>query len=254
MISISLKAKTKSSSNGSAVWPSRRVPLFLSAAKHALKSSRRSIDILFAIIAFFTDHLQAGLTDATIRRSHAYFGIALEQTLDAGELIPALVRQSCEHIENVALSSEGIFRLSGKQVQIDTYRYLFDVGATPNLTREADPHTVAGVLKLFLRELPEPLVPRSYYNRCIQAMMQQDEVAKRRVLRHVLHALPRPYFATLRYLCTFLRKVAQRHAVNKMAAHNLATVFAPNLLKVLLHLVNWNSCLVRVTRAIWWPW
>lgn len=185
-------------------------------------------------------YCKASLTEAAIRRQQAYFGVALEQTLDAGELIPALVRQSCEHIEKVALSSEGIFRLSGKQVQIDTYRYLFNLGATPDLTREPDPHTVAGVLKLFLRELPEPLVPRSFYNRCIQAMMQQDEVAKRRVLRHVLHALPRPYFATLRYLCAFLRKVAQRSSVNKMAAHNLATVFAPNLLKVALLLLSFQ--------------
>ncbi len=58
---------------------------------------------------------------------------------------------------------EGIFRKSGAMVSVQKYRDLYDMGEDPNLDEEEDPHTIAGVLKLFLRSLPEPLMTYELY-------------------------------------------------------------------------------------------
>lgn len=69
------------------------------------------------------------------------------------------------------------------------------------------------------------------YDHLVNAMLLPDEAARKRVIRRLLLRLPNSNRATLRALLSFLNKVAQHSAQNKMAAHNLSTVFAPNLVK-----------------------
>jgi hypothetical protein len=135
-------------------------------------------------------------------------------------------------IDAKALDTEGIFRLSGSQVQIDKYRDQFNQGAKVDLTPEIDHHTVSGLLKLFFREMPEPLLTFDLYESFIAAQAERDTIKRIRYLRHLLTLLPVANRATLKYLIAFLSRVEKHAAVNKMAMHNLATVFGPNLLSL----------------------
>lgn len=51
-------------------------------------------------------------------------------------------------------------------------------------------------------------------------------------MRRLVHSLPRDHFDTLKFLFELLSRVEKLSAVNKMAVHNLATVFGPNLLRL----------------------
>jgi hypothetical protein len=64
---------------------------------------------------------------------------------------------------------EGIFRLSGNAVRVREIKTQFDRGQDVDLSKETDPHVVAGLIKLFLRELPEPLFPFDFYTPLMEA-------------------------------------------------------------------------------------
>lgn len=64
---------------------------------------------------------------------------------------------------------QGIFRLSGGAATVQQLRKDFDKGEDVSLNTIEDPHIVAGLLKLFLRELPEPVFPFDHYHELIEA-------------------------------------------------------------------------------------
>lgn len=66
---------------------------------------------------------------------------------------------------SLGLHHQGIFRVSGSQVEINNFREWFERGEDPlaDMTDASDINSVAGVLKLYLRELREPLFPIIYF-------------------------------------------------------------------------------------------
>lgn len=161
------------------------------------------------------------------------FGASLAQLCgNEPSKIPYLVSHCIQYLDSKALDTEGIFRLSGSQVQIDRYRDQFNSGVQVDLTSEPDHHTVSGLLKLFFREMPEPLLTFELYESFIAAQAERDSIKRIRYVRHLLTLLPVANRATLKYLMVFLSRVEKHSAVNKMAMHNLATVFGPNLLSL----------------------
>lgn len=165
------------------------------------------------------------------------FGVPLERLWqddsckdEVERYVPALVR----HIVPIVgqhLQTVGIFRLSGSQVDILNYRSAWNRGEEPDMTKEDNIHTCCGLLKLFFREMPEPLFPFSFYDSFIGAAgLPEDSDFMIQVLRQLLAALPRGNFVLTKYLVEFLVRVSEHGDTNKMFIHNLATVFGPNLL------------------------
>lgn len=162
------------------------------------------------------------------------YGRPLEQAVanPDGSEIPAIVYKCIAYLdkeENV--TREGIFRLSGSSNLIDKYVQRLDKGEDVDLSQELDPHAVAGLLKLYFRDLPEPLMTFELYPWFIASMSTQDRAVRLRYLKYLVEKLPPVNMGLLVYLLTFLLKISTFAEVNKMALHNLATVFAPNLLK-----------------------
>lgn len=164
------------------------------------------------------------------------FGAPLSSavSLQDGSELPALIEDCISYIEARALEAVGIFRLSGSAVQIEKYKEQYDKGERVDLSQEQDPHAVAGLMKLYFRELPEPILSfELYHNFIIAADAPKIGCEKELVLHYVrflLKQLPALNYAVLKRLICFLRKVSEHSDVNKMALHNLATVFGPNLL------------------------
>jgi len=161
----------------------------------------------------------------------AYFGVPIEKVVRSGSEVPYIVDHAIKVLEDKSLEVEGIFRLSGSQNQIDKLKAEFNTGTLVDLNSVADPHTITGVLKLWFRELPEPLMTYDLYESFITAQQERDPNKRIRFLRHLLSCLPPVNRATLQHLISFLSRVEKHSEVNKMAVHNLATVFAPNLLR-----------------------
>ncbi|KTF81115.1 hypothetical protein cypCar_00017808 [Cyprinus carpio] len=96
-----------------------------------------------------------------------------------------------------------------------------------------DVHTVASLLKLYLRELPEPVIPFNKYEdflTCAQLLLKDEEVGLSELVNQV-NTLPQANYNLLKYICKFLDEVQSHSNENKMSVQNLATVFGPNILR-----------------------
>ncbi|KTF78425.1 hypothetical protein cypCar_00034597 [Cyprinus carpio] len=96
-----------------------------------------------------------------------------------------------------------------------------------------DVHTVASLLKLYLRELPEPVIPFNKYEdflTCAQLLLKDEEVGLSELVKQV-NTLPQANYNLLKYICKFLDEVQSHSNENKMSVQNLATVFGPNILR-----------------------
>jgi len=160
------------------------------------------------------------------------FGAPLSSVAMANgkEEIPVVVRECVKYIRENALDVVGIFRLSGSAVTIEDYRKAFDAGEKVDLSKESDPHAISGLLKLYFRMLPEPILTFSLYERFLLAQGAPSQTLRTRQIQNLLKLLPKPNFALLKYLIEFLGQVKEHSANNKMGIPNLATVFGPNLL------------------------
>uniref|UniRef100_U3J9A8 Rho GTPase-activating protein 24 n=1 Tax=Anas platyrhynchos platyrhynchos TaxID=8840 RepID=U3J9A8_ANAPP len=170
--------------------------------------------------------------------SGAVFGQRLAETMAYEQKfgqhqVPILVQKCAEFIREHGVSEEGIFRLPGQDNLVKQLRDAFDAGERPSFDRDTDVHTVASLLKLYLRELPEPVVPWIQYEDfllCGQAL-DMDERKGHQELLEQLSLLPRDNYNLLSYICRFLHEIQLNSSVNKMSVDNLATVIGVNLIR-----------------------
>ncbi|XP_060635268.1 rho GTPase-activating protein 24 isoform X1 [Anolis sagrei] len=166
------------------------------------------------------------------------FGQKLEDTVRyekryGSHLAPMLVEQCVDFIRLRGLTEEGLFRLPGQANLVKELQDAFDCGEKPLFDRNTDVHTVASLLKLYLRELPEPVIPYSKYEdflACAKMLSKEEETGLNELVKHV-KSLPLVNFNLLKYICRFLDEVQSYSGVNKMSVQNLATVFGPNILR-----------------------
>uniref|UniRef100_A0A8D0WED1 Rho GTPase activating protein 25 n=1 Tax=Sus scrofa TaxID=9823 RepID=A0A8D0WED1_PIG len=168
----------------------------------------------------------------------AVFGQRLDETVAYEQkfgphLVPILVEKCAEFILEHGLNEEGIFRLPGQDNLVKQLRDAFDAGERPNFDRDTDVHTVASLLKLYLRDLPEPVVPWSQYEGFLLCgqLMNADEAKAQQELVKQLSILPRDNYSLLSYICRFLHEIQLNCGVNKMSVDNLATVIGVNLIR-----------------------
>jgi hypothetical protein len=81
-----------------------------------------------------------------------------------GRYVPLLIHKCAEFIRKHGLSEVGVFRLPGQATRVQEMREIFNQGVQYDFEDSEDVHTVASLLKLYLRELPVPLVEFSLYD------------------------------------------------------------------------------------------
>ncbi|NXI61501.1 RHG25 protein, partial [Anseranas semipalmata] len=147
--------------------------------------------------------------------------------------VPILVQKCAEFIREHGMNEEGIFRLPGQDNLVKQLRDAFDAGERPSFDRETDVHTVASLLKLYLRELPEPVVPWMQYEDFLLCgqVLDMDERKGHQELLKQLSLLPRDNYNLLSYICRFLHEIQLNSSINKMSVDNLATVIGVNLIR-----------------------
>ncbi|KAK6615040.1 rho GTPase activator protein [Botrytis cinerea] len=171
------------------------------------------------------------------------FGLSLEELFDRdGSAVPMIVYQCIQAVDLFGLEVEGIYRLSGTASHIMKIKAMFDNGKLDNLVDASkvdfrnpesffhDVNSVAGLLKQFFRELPDPLLTIEQYPAFIEAAKHDDEIVRRDSLHAIINGLPDPNYATLRALTLHLNRVQESSASNRMTASNLAIVFGPTLM------------------------
>ncbi|XP_065054507.1 active breakpoint cluster region-related protein-like [Rhopilema esculentum] len=147
--------------------------------------------------------------------------------------IPLIVISCIKEIEKRGLDEIGIYRLSGIASEVKSLKTVFDENpqsAALNLA-EADINAVAGLVKLYLRELPEPLFTNALYPRFVSGLQISDKEEKELYMIDTFQQLPKPNKLTALYLFEHLRRVSQKESTNKMGINNLSTVFGPTVLR-----------------------
>ncbi|XP_075896658.1 rho GTPase-activating protein 27 isoform X2 [Nelusetta ayraudi] len=146
--------------------------------------------------------------------------------------IPRFVEKCVKAVERRGLDIDGLYRVSGNLAVIQKLRYKAD---HEELDLEdgqwEDVHVITGALKLFFRELPEPLFPFSHFNRFITAIRIPDYNSKLSCIYELVRSLPPPNHDTMKLLFGHLRRLIHYGDNNRMTVQNVAIVFGPTLLR-----------------------
>ncbi|XP_054111912.2 rho GTPase-activating protein 27 isoform X5 [Callithrix jacchus] len=147
--------------------------------------------------------------------------------------VPRFVQQCIRAVEARGLDIDGLYRISGNLATIQKLRYKVDHDERLDLDdgRWEDVHVITGALKLFFRELPEPLFPFSHFRQFIAAIKLQDQAQRSRCVRDLVRSLPAPNHDTLRLLFQHLCRVIEHGEQNRMSVQSVAIVFGPTLLR-----------------------
>uniref|UniRef100_A0A672V6X0 SLIT-ROBO Rho GTPase-activating protein 2 n=1 Tax=Strigops habroptila TaxID=2489341 RepID=A0A672V6X0_STRHB len=155
-------------------------------------------------------------------------------SLDSSQAIPLVVESCIRFISRHGLQHEGIFRVSGSQVEVNDIKNAFERGEDP-LAGDQNDHdmdSIAGVLKLYFRGLEHPLFPKDIFHDLI-ACVTMDNLQERALhIRKVLLNLPKTTLIVMRYLFAFLNHLSQFSEENMMDPYNLAICFGPTLMSV----------------------
>ncbi|KAI3384599.1 hypothetical protein SNEBB_000081 [Seison nebaliae] len=160
------------------------------------------------------------------------FGVSLDSIRRnyPNDRLPPVLYQCVTHIRRHGMKTEGVFRKSAIFTQIAECKNIFNRGEKLYLSPSVpDIHTAAVLIKLFLRELKEPIVTYNLYNN-IMALTPVDMTEKIGLIRDLLNYNLNKYnYRCLEYIINFLHELSTYSKCNLMTIHNLAVAFAPNI-------------------------
>nr|XP_031533631.1 rho GTPase-activating protein 15 [Vicugna pacos] len=147
--------------------------------------------------------------------------------------VPRFVKQCIEAVEKRGLDVDGIYRVSGNLATIQKLRFIVNQEEKLNLddSQWEDIHVVTGALKMFFRELPEPLFPYSFFERFVEAIKKQDNNTRIETMKSLVQKLPPPNRDTMKVLFGHLTKIVAKASKNLMSTQSLGIVFGPTLLR-----------------------
>lgn len=214
------------------------------------------------LIAFFRSFILSRPSRRRLKQTGIYkervFSCDLsEHLLNSEQDIPMVLKCCAEFIEEYGIV-DGIYRLSGITSNIQKLRRSFDEERVPDFSQpdiKQDIHAVGSLLKMYFRELPNPLCTYQLYDHFVEAIQKPTTDANQRLelMKKTVEKLPPPHYRydsdwivlcftliliinilycrTLKYLATHLNKIGQLYEKTGMTDRNLAIVWAPNLLR-----------------------
>ncbi|XP_026078916.1 rho GTPase-activating protein 27 [Carassius auratus] len=158
--------------------------------------------------------------------------------------VPSFVEKCIRAVEKRGLEIDGLYRVSGNLAVIQKLRFKADHEDLDLEEGNWDIHVITGALKLFFRELQEPLFPYSLFNDFISGIKIPDYYSKIAHMRNLVRSLPPPNRDTMEALFSHLRKVIQHGDENRMSVQNVAIIFGPTLLKPEVETANFAAYMV----------
>lgn len=180
------------------------------------------------------------------------FGCRLEMLCEREKsTVPRFVRLCTEAVERRGLETDGIYRVSGNLAVIQKLRFMVNHERAvttdgrymfpSELVQEEklnldqseweDIHVITGALKLFFRELPEPLVPFGFFTDIVETVKMTDYTDKVDRLKCLVLNMPPPNHDTLQFMCRHLKRVLDNSDSNRMTTQNIGIVFGPTLMR-----------------------
>uniref|UniRef100_A0A3Q3N1G7 Rho-GAP domain-containing protein n=1 Tax=Labrus bergylta TaxID=56723 RepID=A0A3Q3N1G7_9LABR len=148
------------------------------------------------------------------------------------------------------LSIDGLYRVSGNLAVIQKLRFAVNHDETLDLndSKWEDIHVTTGALKMFFRELPEPLFTYGSFDDFVEAIKSSDYKQRLNSIKDLIKKLPKPNHDTMQVLFKHLRRVIDHGEANRMTTQSVAIVFGPTLLRpetetgnIAVHMVYQNQ-------------
>uniref|UniRef100_A0AAZ3RH79 Rho GTPase activating protein 9 n=1 Tax=Oncorhynchus tshawytscha TaxID=74940 RepID=A0AAZ3RH79_ONCTS len=180
------------------------------------------------------------------------FGCHLEMLCEREKNnVPRFVRLCTEAVERRGLETDGIYRVSGNLAVIQKLRFLVNHEKL-NLEQSEweDIHVITGALKLFFRELPEPLVPYGFFTDILETVKMSDYLDKVDRLKSLVLSMPPPNQDTMRFMFSHLKRVMEHSDSNRMSTQNIGIVFGPTLMRPERDNVNMAINMVYQNQAV----
>ncbi|XP_061777200.1 rho GTPase-activating protein 12-like isoform X3 [Nerophis ophidion] len=164
--------------------------------------------------------------------------------------VPTFVTTCINHVENTGLSVDGLYRVSGNLAVIQKLRFAVNHDEKVELqdSKWEDIHVTTGALKMFFRELPEPLFTYGSFNDFVHAIKSCDSKVRLTSIRDLIRKLPKENQDTMQVLFKHLRRVTDHGEANRMTTQSVAIVFGPTLLRpetetgnIAVHMVYQNQ-------------
>ncbi|XP_058493369.1 rho GTPase-activating protein 12b isoform X3 [Solea solea] len=164
--------------------------------------------------------------------------------------VPNFVKMCIDHVENTGLSVDGLYRVSGNLAVIQKLRFAVnhDEKVDLNDSKWEDIHVTTGALKMFFRELPEPLFTYGSFYDFVNAIKCSDYKQRVNSIKDLIKKLPKPNHDTMQSLFKHLRRVIDHGEANRMTTQSVAIVFGPTLLRpetetgnIAVHMVYQNQ-------------
>nr|XP_056700287.1 rho GTPase-activating protein 29 [Euleptes europaea] len=184
------------------------------------------------------------------------FGVEFTQAAkNTPDGIPFIIKKCTSEIESRALNVKGIYRVNGAKSRVEKLCQAFENGKDLVELSELYAHDISNVLKLYLRQLPEPLILFRLYNEFIGLAKESQNINEELDLKQMsprskkgqsvcielnriilkikdlLKLLPAPNYNTLQFLIGHLHRVTEQSDENKMSASNLGIIFGPTLIR-----------------------
>nr|XP_012778523.2 rho GTPase-activating protein 12 isoform X5 [Maylandia zebra] len=162
------------------------------------------------------------------------FGCALSSLCQReNTTVPNFVKMCIDNVENNGLSVDGLYRVSGNLAVIQKLRFAVNHDEKVNLSdgKWEDIHVTTGALKMFFRELPEPLFTYSLFHDFVSGIKISDHKHRVQSIKELVRQLPKPNHDTMQALFKHLRKVIDYGEENRMTTQSVAIVFGPTLLR-----------------------
>ncbi|CAL8320651.1 unnamed protein product [Merluccius merluccius] len=149
-----------------------------------------------------------------------------------GTTVPSFVKLCLETVEQRGLTVDGIYRVSGNLATVQKLRFMVDQEEELDLdaSQWEDIHVVTGALKMFFRELPEPLFPFRFFELFVEAIKTKDLRQKVQAVKKLIHQLPQPNLDIMRLLFGHLQRVLACTTKNLMSSQGVSIVFGPTLM------------------------
>uniref|UniRef100_A0A6Q2YEH0 Myosin IXB n=1 Tax=Esox lucius TaxID=8010 RepID=A0A6Q2YEH0_ESOLU len=160
-----------------------------------------------------------------------HFGVRVCHLTSDKSPVPVVLEIMLEHVEMNGLYTEGIYRKSGSANRMKELHQLMETDPHAVCLDDYPIHTVTGLVKQWLRELPDPLMTFNLYNDFLRAVELPEKPEQLHAIYKVLEQLPTACFNTLERLIFHLVRVSKEESHNRMSPNSLAIVFAPCILR-----------------------
>ncbi|XP_035827402.1 rho GTPase-activating protein 45 isoform X1 [Aplysia californica] len=172
-------------------------------------------------------------------RRNTTFGVDFQEQVDTFQTtVPPIVSKCLMEIERRGVMIKGIYRVSGVKSRVEQLCQKFDIDPEAVDLTDIPPNIISNVLKLYLRQLPEPLLTFRLYSDFIHTAKENmsgqllgDNLVAH--LKTLVAKLPSSNLRTCAVLMHHLQRVAAHADLNHMSASNLGIVFGPTLLRPL---------------------